>query len=73
MMPYKYIIYLSMLFPSLKNYIHQTMGFSVRYLISTISDYSDMFINPYDVGSRYTDFVQTSLRRQKSVYRRHGR
>ena len=28
--------------------------------------------NSLDARSRYTDFAQTSLRRQKSVYRRHG-
>ena len=29
-------------------------------------------VNPLDARSRYTDFAQTFLRRQKSVYRRHG-
>ena len=29
-------------------------------------------VNPLDVRSRYTGFEQTSLRRRKSVYRRHG-
>ena len=29
-------------------------------------------INPLDARSRYTDFAQTSLRRQKLVYRRHS-
>ena len=28
-------------------------------------------LNPLDARSRYTDLAQTSLRRQKSVYRRH--
>ena len=30
------------------------------------------YINSLDARSRYTDFAQTSLQRQKSVYRRHG-
>ena len=30
------------------------------------------FVNTLDARSRYIDFAQTSLRRQKSVYRRHG-
>ena len=29
-------------------------------------------VNPLDARSRYTDFAQTFLRRQKSVYCRHG-
>ena len=29
-------------------------------------------LNPLDARSRYTDFVETSLRHQKSVYRLHG-
>ena len=27
---------------------------------------------PLDARSRYTDFAQTSIRRQKAVYRRHA-
>ena len=30
------------------------------------------YINQLDARSRYTDFAQTSLRRQNAVYRRHG-
>ena len=34
--------------------------------------YTVCYINPLDARRRYTDFAQTSLRRQKSVYRRRG-
>ena len=35
-----------------------------------ISSYSsNRYVNPKDVGSRYTDFVQTSLWRRTPVYR----
>ena len=39
----------------------------------TISEYHGnvMEFNPFDARSRYTDFAQTSLRRQKAVYRRY--
>ena len=38
----------------------------------TFFKYKQLTINPLDARSRYTDFAQTSLRCQKSVYRRHG-
>ena len=42
------------------------------YQVCHLADVFSQCINSLDATSRYTDFAQTSLRRQKSVYRRHG-
>ena len=43
-----------------------------RRLVDDSQYYDRIYFNPLDARSWYTDFAQTSLRRQKSVYRRHG-
>ena len=49
-------------------------GLTIHYVIIIRQIYNahNVIINSLDARSRYTDFAQTSLRRQKSIYRRHG-
>ena len=43
-----------------------------KVMTVAVSNMEEERLNPLDAKSRYTDFAQTSLRCQKSVYRWHG-
>ena len=45
---------------------------SIKSVIEYLAKPLASIFNPLDARSRYTDFAQTSLRHQKSVYRWHG-
>ena len=49
-----------------------TVGIKLAVSCCDVVDGATDKVNPLDARSLYTDFAQTSLRRQKSVYRRHG-